>query len=88
MATIRQATEADVSVVRDVILGYSREASIIRLQSPATGTIDIAALLEHDMAKLYKSMPPSGQLLLAMDGPTVVALMLICKRSMQGVAEA
>ena len=85
MAAIRQATEADVSVVRDVFWEYLQWA-VGNVNREFNGTFDIAALLEHDMDKLHKFMPPSGQLLLAMDGPTVVGC--TCMHTLdQGVAE-
>ena len=69
MVTIRQATEADNSIVRDMFGAYLRSV-VGTVNRTYNGTFDIAALLQHDMAKLNKFQPPSGRLLLAMDGTT------------------
>ena len=85
MAAIRQATEVDISGVRDVFGDYLRWA-VGTVNREFNGTFDIAALLEHDMDELHKFMPPSGRLLLAIDGTIVVGC--ACMRTLhEGVAE-
>jgi GNAT superfamily N-acetyltransferase len=85
LTAIRQATQADVSVVREVFGEYLQWA-VGTVNRTFNGTFDIPALLEHDLDELHRYLPPGGRLLLALEGTAVVGC--ACTHTLHaGVAE-
>jgi GNAT superfamily N-acetyltransferase len=86
MLTIRQAeSEQDVAPVRELFGDYLQWVNAC-LNHEYGIDLDIAAMLERDMATLDIFLPPRGRLLLAFDGPRAVGV--ACMRQIRaGIGE-
>ena len=84
--TMRQAdAEQDTAHVRDLFWAYLQWVNAC-LNEQYGIDLDIAAMLEHDMATLDIFLPPQGRLLLAFDGHQAVGVACL-RRIRQGIAE-
>ena len=86
MASIRQAdAHQDRTTIRELFsdyLGWANE----RLGEEYRVQFDVMAKLEEDMAQLDQFLPPSGRLLLAIEGEQPVGIGCL-RKSREGIAE-